>query len=187
MPRLVDPEARRATINAAVVDIVGESGFAAVTMRAVADRIGASTSAVTHYVESRDDLLRVAVRGEVDRRISEADEVIGARSGAEGLRALLDWALIGRSQTAHRFWLAAIVAAADQAVVATELARFNEWWSARVRGFLADTAVRDVDASADLIGVLVDGLIINGFYGDAPTTSARRAQILDLVWSALDL
>ncbi|GAB11213.1 putative TetR family transcriptional regulator [Gordonia araii NBRC 100433] len=187
MPRLVDHAQRRALIDDTVVAIAAESGFDAVTIRAVAQRIGASTSAVTHYVTSRDELLRNAIRREIDLRLAEADTAIGASSGVDGLHALLDWVMTGRNHNGHRFWLAAILSASSQPVVAAELTRFNDWWTARVRTLLADTPVDDVEAASDLIGVLVDGLVINGFYEDAPATAQRRARVLDLAWNALGL
>lgn len=76
----------------AVLAIAADRGFTAVTIRAVAERIGASTSVVTHYVPSGDELLRRAVRREIGARKTQAETVVAGLTGAAGLRALVRWA-----------------------------------------------------------------------------------------------
>lgn len=187
MPRSVDHDARRSAIDNAVIAIASESGFAAVTVRAVSLHIGSSTSVVTHYVKSRNDMLRNAVRSEVDARITDADAAIGSREGSAGLRALLEWAVLGPVTRGHRFWLAAVLGSATQPLVRAELDRFNTWWATRVRGLLSQTAVDDPDLAADTLNVLVDGLVVNSFYEGSPWVVKRRAALLDSIWNALGL
>ncbi|WP_187582656.1 TetR/AcrR family transcriptional regulator [Gordonia sp. OPL2] len=187
MPRQIDHDARRATIDAAVIAIAAESGFAAVTIRAVAQRIGSSTSAVTHYVSTRDELLGNAVRREVDARLDDADAAIGERTGDPALRALVEWAMFGAPESGRRFWLAAVLGAEHQPVLCAELDRFNVWWDARVRDLLAQAGVDDPESAADVLNVMVDGLVVNSFYGGSPWVEQRREGLLDTVWRALAL
>ncbi|MDL9946237.1 TetR family transcriptional regulator [Gordonia sp. ABSL11-1] len=187
MPRQIDHDARRATIDAAVITIAAESGFAAVTIRAVAQRIGSSTSAVTHYVSSREELLGNAVRREVDARLDEADAAIGERTGNPALRALVEWAMFGAAESGRRFWLAAVLGAEHQPVLRAELERFTVWWDARVRALLTQAGVEDPQAASDVLNVVIDGLVVSSFYGGSPWVDQRREGLLDTVWRALAL
>lgn len=182
MPRSVDSAARIDALAAAVADIAAESGFTAVTIRAVAHRIGASTSAVTHYASSRDDLLRGTVSREIDRRTAAAEHAIGSATGRAGLRALLEWAVLAPGERGHRLWLALVLAAPVEPVLRAELDRFNTWWDARVREFLADEGGA---GAADLIAVVVDGLVITGFDDGTPWSIGRRTAVLDALWREL--
>ncbi|MBS7670527.1 TetR/AcrR family transcriptional regulator [Croceicoccus gelatinilyticus] len=57
MPIVVDKEERRAEVEAVAFDIVAERGIGAVTTREVAKACGCSTSIVSHYFESKEELL----------------------------------------------------------------------------------------------------------------------------------
>lgn len=185
MPRQVDPDARRDAIADAVVAIAAEHGFAAVTVRAVARRSGASTSVVTHYVADRADLLRHAVRREAHLRRGQAEAALGVRAGADGLRALVEWAVHGPGERAQRFWLALLAAAPGDPVLRAELDSFNDWWDARVRALAADAP--DVELAADLMDVVVDGLIAARFEGAEPWPPHRARRVLDAVLAAAGL
>ncbi|UVS80052.1 TetR/AcrR family transcriptional regulator [Actinokineospora sp. UTMC 2448] len=187
MPKQVDPAARRAAIGDAVVDIAAEHGFAAVTIRAVARRAGASTSVVTHYVAGRDDLLRQAVRREVDARREHAERVLAGRTGADGLRTLADWAVHAPGERAQRFWLALVMAAPAEPVLRAELDRFTTWWDARVRALVAEAGLADPGLAADLLDVAVDGLITARFEGTAAWSARRSRRVLAAVLAAAGL
>lgn len=182
MPRQVDHAARLAAVTDAVVAIAAERGFAAVTIRAVADHLGASTSVVTHYVPSRDDLLRLAVRREVAVRRAEAERAMAA--GPDPLWALVRWAVADLGGQVHRFWLSLLIAAPTEPVLRAELDGFNTWWDGHLRGLVRRSGVADPEVVADTLDVVVDGLVTAGFEDLDPT---RRDRVLTRVWSALGL
>ncbi|WP_454198737.1 TetR/AcrR family transcriptional regulator [Nocardia sp. Marseille-Q1738] len=187
MPRRVDHAARLAAVGDAVLSIAIVDGFGAVTIRAVAERIGASTSAVTHYVGGREDMLRDAVRREVDARRAEAETVVGAERGAAALRALIEWAVQTPEERTHRFWLALVIGARSEPVLRTELDAFNDWWDARVRSLLSSLGIADAGTAADLLDVVVDGLVLAGFDEGRPWSVARRERVLAAVWQVLGI
>ncbi|MGW5456190.1 TetR/AcrR family transcriptional regulator [Nocardia sp. NPDC003979] len=189
MPRSVDRPERLSAISDAVVAIATEHGFAAVTIRSVAERIGASTSLVTHYVGHRDDILRLAVRRVVEARCREADRTIAGAVGTVALRTLVEWAILTTAEDhgIHRFWLALVVGSADEPALREELDVFNNWWDTRLRHALAATGRTDTDQAADLINVIVDGLIIGAFDNGHPWPPERRRRILTATWSMLGL
>jgi TetR/AcrR family transcriptional repressor of bet genes len=63
----VDPVQRRGEIVEAAFGLVADGGIEAATMRRIATAAGATTGRVTHYVDTRVEVL-VAALIEVDRR-----------------------------------------------------------------------------------------------------------------------
>ena len=168
-----------------MLDIAAECGFAAVTIRAVAERIGASTSAVTHYVGGREELLRNAVRRQADKRRQEAVQAMQGLEDRAALRALVEWAVLGPDESTHQLWLALVLGAATDQALRAELDRFNEWWSAQLRDRAARIWPDDPVGAADLLDVFVDGLILTGFDAGQPWPAERRAGLLESLWRAL--
>lgn len=181
MPRSVDHELRRSAVCDAVVDIARARGFAAVTFRSVAQDIGASTSAVTHYFRSRDELLSVAVRREVGQRRSELEAAIHGRTGPDAVRAVIDWCVVGAGGAAQRFWLALLVGAATEPVVSAALTEFDASWDELVSGILhaGEGTAEDKTALVDSLGVLVDGLTVSALLPGRELPDARRRQVVD--------
>ncbi|MER8036404.1 TetR/AcrR family transcriptional regulator [Streptomyces hydrogenans] len=185
MPRQVDHAARLAAVEDAVVAIAGDAGFDAVTIRAVAGRVGASTSVVTHYVGSREELLCNAVRRELDSRRSEAEAASRGLDGEAALRAMVEWAVLSPTERSHRFWLALVLHTAGQPTLRGELNRFNQWWNQRIERLLHEAGSADPAKEADLISLFVDGIVVSGFDAGEPWTPERRTKLLDAVWATL--
>ncbi|MGW4286954.1 TetR/AcrR family transcriptional regulator [Streptomyces sp. NPDC004673] len=187
MPRQVNHSDRLASIEDAVVALAAEAGFDAVTIRAVAKRVGSSTSVVTHYVGSREELLQNAIRGELDRRRAEADATTAGLADAAALRALVEWAVLRPSERTHRFWLALVLGAGSQPMLRAELDRFNEWWGARVHTLATGARLPDPATAADLISLFVDGIVVAGFDAGEPWDADRRVRLLAAIWEKLGL
>lgn len=67
-PRSRTPGHSRARIAAAAVELADEEGFEAVSMRRVAERLGAGTMTLYHYVDNKDELVALMldrVMGEI--------------------------------------------------------------------------------------------------------------------------
>lgn len=187
MPRQVNPADRLQLIHEAVIAIAVESGFAAVTIRAVAQRIGASTSAVTHYVSSREVLLGNSVRQELARQQAAAENAIAGLEDAAALRAFIEWAVLDRDEPTHRLWLSLVLGAATDPVLRAELDRFNAWWHGQIQGRIDHIRPADSEVLVDLLNVLVDGLIVTAFDAGRPWQHDRRARMLDAVWRSIKL
>lgn len=183
MPRSVDPDARRAAIADAVERIAAREGFAAVTVRAVATHLGASTSAVTHYVRSRDELIGLAVERVVTARREQVEAAVAGLPPGPALRALLEWVVAGPGEAAHRFWLAMVTGAQEDAVLRAELDGFNAWWDGVVGRLVAGAP--EAAVLADAVDVVVDGLVVAGFEGVAPWPPQRRRAVIDAVLGPL--
>lgn len=180
MPRSVDHGTRRDEVCDAVVTLAADRGFAGVTVRAVAAVMGSSTSVVTHYVATRDELLRAAVRREVGPRRQQLLAAVDGLTGVEALRALVDWAVAGDGRRAHRFWLALVVGATTEPVLREELDAFDDWWDGLVARLVRDDpGLQDrVPVVVAGVGVLVDGLVLAAS-GDRGLPPPLRRQVVD--------
>lgn len=185
MPRQVNPADRLTLIHDAVIAIAVESGFAAVTIRAVAQHIGASTSAVTHYLSGRDELLREAIRREIGLLQANAERATAGLDDAAALRAFIEWAVLTRDEQSHRLWLALVLGAGTDPVLREELDRFNAWWSQQIQRRVNGLRPAEPELLVDLLNVVVDGLIVTAFDAGQPWAQGRRARLLEAVWRAL--
>jgi AcrR family transcriptional regulator len=71
MPRNVDPTERRRRIIAAVVETLGDGGFAKFSLSSVARRMGGSITLITHYFPNREALMR----GLLDQVLEDRQEI----------------------------------------------------------------------------------------------------------------
>jgi AcrR family transcriptional regulator len=62
MPKIVDHDERRAEIARAVEAIVHETGIISITMRDVAKRLGCAPSVISHYFETKLEMLVFTVK-----------------------------------------------------------------------------------------------------------------------------
>ncbi len=159
MPREVDVGSRERELRAATVRVIVDHGVAGVTIRRVAADLGRSTTAVTHYVADRDELLVRAVGGVLAERRHHAERLVAEVDDA--LWALIEWSVqAGRDPV----WPALVAAAAAdvEPVVTVLVESFEGWWTDLVADLVSDRvavglAVPEVAAA---IGVVVDGLIL---------------------------
>jgi AcrR family transcriptional regulator len=91
MPRHVDHSARRGEIIHATLSILAEKGPRAVTFRAVAQRMGGSSTLVTHYFKSRQELLDALVETVAEWPDDLQELEAGVDDPRERLRLFMHW------------------------------------------------------------------------------------------------
>ncbi|MBM7505964.1 TetR/AcrR family transcriptional regulator [Agromyces aurantiacus] len=91
MPIEVDTSERLADIARATIEVASERGTQAVTLRAVAERLGRSTAYITNFVPSRADLMANALEHARARWDEERRAHLGERVGVERLAELARW------------------------------------------------------------------------------------------------
>lgn len=191
MPRQVDATGRRDAIAAATMAVVRQEGFAAVTVRRVADQLGTSTTAVTHYLRSRDDLVRLAVGGLLAQRRADAERAVAGADHDGALRSLIEWATSDVTVADQRVWLDLVSGGHTDPVLRELLDEFNAWWDtmlARMAARWVKDRCGDLSARqlADVVAVIVDGTIVAAFEGQ-PWSSTRVARTRDLLLAPLGL
>jgi AcrR family transcriptional regulator len=110
VPRLVDPVERRLAVARAARTVIAREGLDGASVRRVADELGSSTTVVTHYFSSRDELMAAAIgdayASAAERMAARAEETGGSPLAALG--ALLEEALPldAERRDEARIWLA---------------------------------------------------------------------------------
>lgn len=104
MPRSIDHAEWRRSVVAAAAELIADAGLSGMTVRALAARLGCSTTVVSHYFASRNELIE-AVYDATNAEAGRIRQVArgGARSPVEALEDLLPVAT--RQRRIWRIWL----------------------------------------------------------------------------------
>jgi AcrR family transcriptional regulator len=189
MPKIVDHDARRAELAAAVWRLASREGLDAVTMRGVAAEAGWSTGALAHYFADKEELVLFAfetVADRVGRRIVRAAEE--ARDPLELLRTQLveGLPLDAERRAEVRLWFAFLVLAETRPRLARAGREAYREWRDRIaktlekgqRQGLLDEGIDPAREAAALVA-LVDGLAIQATFEPRGLTKERQLQLLD--------
>jgi AcrR family transcriptional regulator len=93
MPRHVDHDDRRRDIIEATLEVLAEGGPAALSFRNVAGRMGGSSTLVTHYFHTRQELVDALVESIAEWPEEVAELEAGASDPRDRLRVFLQWLL----------------------------------------------------------------------------------------------
>src|SRR6185503_18200190 len=100
MPVTVDREVRRREVAEAVWRVLAETGFAGLSLRAVAREMGATTGLLTHYFRSKRELVRHALEVVHERTVPRMAEAETPGRGVAGLRVRLRAVLVDDDKAA---------------------------------------------------------------------------------------
>lgn len=161
MPIDVNHEQRMDDIARATVFVVKERGAEGVTVRAVAERLGGSTTLITNFLPTRGDLLLNAVRFIVDGWNDEMTRTLDGVSADEYFAAYSRWNLsTAGDDQAFRRLLIEVVASAGSYPDAQHA----------IRGFSRDNhetlldAARAAGSASPGFAADVIHLVLRGFY-----------------------
>jgi len=183
MPVKVQPEERHADVSRAVVDIASAHGFDAVTIRALAKELDSSTTAITHYFLTREQLLRRAVSDELSRFEQGRLFAIDGLTGFDALRKVVAYTVFDSPSRPRRFWMRVVIGAQRDPILRSELTRFNERWDAAIRALLVEEGIADeaIDGIADQLDTVISGSVMLAFETESNTVAARRRGLEALV------
>lgn len=102
MPRFVDHDQRRDEILQAAATVLAESGYARFSFRAIADKMGGSSTLVTHYFATRRVLLSAMIDRVFDDAKAEHDRLMSLPEGEQRLRAVLQYFLPNDRESAQQ-------------------------------------------------------------------------------------
>jgi AcrR family transcriptional regulator len=189
MPKIVDHEARREELAAAVWRLASREGLDALTMRAVAAEAGWSTGALAHYFADKEELLLFAfetVADRVGKRIVKAAE--HTRDPLELLRAqLVEGLPIDAERRAEvRVWFAFLGLAETRPRLAKAGREAYRLWRDRVaktlsaaqrQGLVGDSL--DPQSEGAALVALVDGLAIQATFDQRALSRERQLGLVD--------
>lgn len=158
-----DHEAKRAELLKAAASVIAQEGYAAASLRKVAQRAGCTTGAVTYYFASKDEM-GVAV---AERMWDEFDAWLEEYGGKMDILALTEQFLVGVNAGDSELWLVTfqlLVQARQDPVIAAIIqqryARFRHVLTALVARGQSQGLVRsDLPANllADQLSAITDG------------------------------
>jgi AcrR family transcriptional regulator len=194
MPKIVDHDARREEIVAAVWRLISRDGIAAATTRNIAKEAGCSNGVLSHYFADKAELLQAALEHAYRHTEAKVNACLGRSRGLGALREILlltlpiDAEVLLGNQVELAFW--------GHAVGNRKLAREHHKTYARfrdiVRGLLVDarsageiSAGVDVDTVADTLVALIDGVGMEASLFPDVFPPERQRAVLDDVLAAL--
>ena len=171
---------------AATWRVIAEDGLEAATVRRIAEAAGCTTGRVTHYFESKDDVLVAALR-QVHRSAAERMVPHLALTGHAALRSVLLEALPldDRRRVEWRVWVAFWGRAAADAELRTEQERRYAAWRALLEDLLR-RAVPSLGAQArrtsvDVVAAAIDGLGIQATLEPGVFSQRRLERAVDVL------
>nr|WP_314840995.1 TetR/AcrR family transcriptional regulator [uncultured Microbacterium sp.] len=191
-PRRLPPEQRERSIVDAARALAGESGLEALTLRAVAARVGVTPALVAHYRPVMETFIAEVF---TDIVAAERDEVIGAYDPALDLRTnllrLVETLLDDSRDDVAMVWVQSWALGARNEALATRVRAEMDLWHSALEDLIAraigeDASIRvDPDSSAWMLLAMVDGMSAHSLVHWAPrdrTDLARRtlAAVLDV-------
>lgn len=152
MPKIVDHQQQRETFAEAAMRLIARNGLEGVTMRAVAAEAGLSYGSLFHYFDSKDALLKHAVRTSLGRQTRRANEYSSQYAGLDALEHLLcdDAVTSESSRDTSLVWMTFQYQAALRESFGEMNAELVDGWQERIRALLDDAK------SAGEIGDSVD-------------------------------
>ncbi len=140
MPKIVDHDLQREKFAEAAMSLIARHGLEGVTMRAVSKEAGLSYGSLFHYFESKDDLLKHAIRYTTSLQTNRLNEYSSKFSGLKALEHLLcDDAIINESsKDAWIVWLTFQYKVALQASFAELHTELIDGWLNRIRQLLKE-------------------------------------------------
>ncbi|WP_208921512.1 TetR/AcrR family transcriptional regulator [Streptomyces capitiformicae] len=194
MPKIVDHDARRREIVAAVWALIARSGLDGVTMRDLAAEAGYSNGALAPYFRDKDEILRAAFQYAVECTDARARQAIGDATGLVALRRLcheimpLDETRLLEARVVVAFWGRALH---DPRMAAVHASALDEWRQ-RMTGCLAQArAAGEVaggvpdEQSADTLLAALAGFQVNALLIPHATTPARQRAALEGLLASL--
>lgn len=185
MPKIVDPEVRRAQFVEASWSLIAREGITAATLRRVAAEAGFTMGALTHYFCDRDSLLVECLRA---THFATGARMLAAAADAptprDRLKAILLEAL-PLDDTRLREWRVWVAfwgeAIAQPTLMAENAARYDEWANL-VETALSDWFPADIPRINSIIA-RIDGLglqIVLAGHDTAKLAMMRGAAIEDV-------
>jgi AcrR family transcriptional regulator len=180
MPRVVDPQVRRTEIAEAVLHVLAREGVEGVTMRGVANELGCTTGLLTHWVDGRAALIRLALATIVQRQTDRAIACLGddVESVVRALEQFLP--LDDERRDEATIWLGFwALAVHDPELRAEHRARYREFRLTCTRFLRDNGAPADATTTVvDQVMTSVDGIAVAAVLEPEYWTIARQRSAL---------
>lgn len=159
------PAERAAEIATTAAAIARESGLSALTLRAIAERVGVASGLVAHYEPSMDDLVARVYRDLVEEEVRDVERIVATTDGpAAQLAVLIGTLMDGARDELTVVWVEGWAMARRNEALALAVRAQMRRWQALVEGIVAEGCRTGVFSTTEpgevawqLIG-MIDGL-----------------------------
>jgi AcrR family transcriptional regulator len=196
MPVSVDHDVRRREVAEAVWRVLAGTGFAGLSLRAVAREMGATTGLLTHYFRTKRELVQHALEVVHERTAPRMQEAETPDRGVAGLRVRLRAVLVDDAEATvlSKVWVGFWdLALADAELGRGEAARYERWRD-RLRP-LVDEAIdagelvgrwKDQrETVVDILTAFTHGLVVQALFDPDRFPAERQYAVLDALLAAL--
>jgi AcrR family transcriptional regulator len=190
MPRHVDHEDRRDAIIQATLAVLAEQGPGGLTFRSVAKRMGGSSTLVTHYFSTRQELLDALIEYVADWPEELEDLERETEDPRERLRLFLRW-MVPYDEESQREEAGRINLIGERDARLRTQHVFDAW-DTNVRRLMAEhvsdlVPPERVAITVDLLRTVTNGLTLTWVEHPDEWPAERQFAVLDEVLAALDL
>lgn len=182
-PRRLPPEERERSIVDGAVALAAESGLEALTVRAVAARVGVTPALVAHYRPVMESFVAEVFTAIV---AAERDEVIASYDSSVDLRTnllrLIETLLDDSRDDVAMVWVQSWALGARNEALGIRVRAEMDLWHSALEGLIAravaeDATLRvDPDSSAWMLLAMVDGMSAHSLVHWAPRDRADLAR-----------
>lgn len=190
MPRYVDHENRRSQIIHATLEVLAQQGPSGLNFRAVASRMGGSSTVVTHYFHTRQQLLDALMEDLAQWPEDVAKLEAGADDPRERLRLFLLWLLPNDEQGLKEETARVNLIGEHDARVRT--GHLFAAWDQNIRSMLASHVeelfpAERVPAIVDVLRSTTNGITLSTVEHPDQWPPERQLAVLDEVLTAFGL
>ncbi|MFK0403414.1 TetR/AcrR family transcriptional regulator [Microbacterium sp. NPDC090225] len=182
-PRRLPPEERDRSILEGAIGLARESGLEALTMRAVAARVGVTPALVAHYRPGMDaflaDVFGVIVAAERDEVMASFDPAATVR---DNLLRMTETLLDGRRDDVTLVWVQAWALGARNEALAARVRSEMDLWQSALEAHLAravasgEISATRTETAAWLLLAMIDGMNAHSLVKWAPHDRAALAR-----------
>lgn len=188
MPKIVDHDDRRRELAEAAWRVILRSGIDGATTREIARESGYSPGVLTHYFDSKDDILRAVLELSHTTILRRWDDILATHEGTPTLRTFLLESIPLEQRHADEthieisFWSRALVNDDLRSIQRAESKRFGEI----LRSLVCQAQENgDLDAAAgtddiiELLSAVIDGLSVHALLHPGRYDAARLTKLMD--------
>jgi AcrR family transcriptional regulator len=180
VPIDVNTHERLRAIAIATLEVAEARGADGVTMRAVAETMGGSTTLVTNYIPNRAGLLMNAVAHAFEQWEDELERVHGESSPQERLEAVATWSCstTGNDTLIRRLLIEMLARSTKDSVLQETVRDEARGHREQLREAAAESDVPDPEFAADVLHLALRGYYLSNLEDPEAWTSERVVPVV---------
>jgi AcrR family transcriptional regulator len=178
MPKIVDHDLYRKELLNHCFDLLAEKGYAAITMRQIAQEIGVSTGTLYHYFPSKEAIFEQLVEAMAERDLSQVSRLLKpTHTLAERLEVAFNFLDANRDYFFKQVMIFLDFYQHQQRLQDYKCQVLSQVCEQIEQAITQLLGISDPDV-ATLLYSLIDGLLISHIYGGEPVSISRQGKLI---------